>query len=328
VRLLHRLNERLGPRVWKSLALAALSVGAAAACEPQPGMFQNMMQPGCDTLMAGRFNCSFTNGRTYVLERPASAMSQPGSVPLVIDAHGFGGTASGGANGTGGQRGQSGWLQLATQRGFVVAYPQGVGNAFNAQGACCDFSNVQDDVGFFRAIVTRTFNAGRIDPSRVFATGFSNGGSMAHTMACTSADMFAAVAPVSFSLAGPGGPANTAMVAASCRPVRPITMIEVHGTADTVANFNAGLLDSLPAPQSLVGWSMVNGCTNATGTVTRFTSNTTCEIRTSGCRGGTRVGLCTVQGGPHNVYPFVANTGMTVPQIVYPMLLEAASARQ
>jgi polyhydroxybutyrate depolymerase len=306
----------------RALILGAISVVGAMACDPPPMMLPSGQQAGCDTLVAGTFTCTFNNGRMYLLFRPPAALSGAGQAPMVIDAHGFTQTAQI-------QMDQSGWREQAMQSGIVVAYPQGIGNAFNAQGQCCDFANATDDLGFFRSIITRTQAAGRIDAARVFATGFSNGGSMAHTLACTSADMIAAIAPVSFSLAGPGGPFNAAMVAQNCRPSRPVAMIQTHGTADGLANYQSGLLDSLPAVQSLIAWGMVDGCSDAPGTMTRFTSNTVCEVRTAGCQRGTFVGLCTATGAGHlNVYSFIANTGMTVPQIVYPMLLQAAAQRQ
>ena len=302
-------------KLRRAFFLGAMSLTLGVACDMGGGGNPGGAA-GCDSLTPGDFTCTIGN-RSYLLHVPANLASP---APLVVDAHGFGGSSQG-------QRGNSDWLAMSDQRGFVVAYPQGLGNAFNAQGACCDFANVNDDVGFFRSIVTRTRAAGNIDPQRIFATGFSNGGSMAHTMACTSADMFAAVAPVAFSLAGPGGPNNTASVAAACNVAQPITMIQTHGTADNVANFQAGLLDSLPAPQSLIGWGMVDGCNAATGAMMRFTSNTVCEVRTAGCDGGARVGLCTVQNGAHNVYPNIRATGSTVPQIVYPQLLDAVTSQ-
>jgi polyhydroxybutyrate depolymerase len=272
----------------------------------------------CDNLMPGDFSCTI-NGRSYQLHVPQNLASP---APLVVDAHGF--TESSAI-----QRGKSGYLQLSDQLGFVVVFPQGNGNAFNAQGQCCDFLNVTDDVGFFRTIVSRTRAAGNIDPQRIFAVGFSNGGSMAHTMACTTADIFSAIGPVSFSLAGPGGPINTASVAAACTPSKPVTMIQLHGTADGLANFNAGLLDSLPAPASLAAWSMVDRCDATPGPVQRFGPATSCEVRTAGCAGGARVGLCTVTGGGHlNIYSFTAaDAGMSVAEIVYPMLLDAVEAQ-
>lgn len=85
----------------------------------------------------------------------------------------------------------------ADQRGFIVAYPQGlslgVGVSWNA-GGCC--GNNADDVGFVRDLVKLLESKYCIDPKRVFATGLSNGAMLSYRLACEAADVFAAVAPV------------------------------------------------------------------------------------------------------------------------------------
>ena len=298
--------------------MVGLALGAGMACQPMmPGGGGGV--PGCDDLAAGDFQCAI-GGRTYLLHVP-QRLSSP--APLVVDSHGLGGSAMG-------QRGLSGWLQLSDQRGFVVIHPQGANNSFNGTGGCCAFQGAMDDVGLFRMIVARTVAAGggRIDLQRVIATGFSNGGAITHRLGCEAADVFTALAPVAFSLGGPGGPGNTAQVAAACRPAKPITMLQTHGTADTVADFNNGVLQSLPAPQSLIAWTMVNRCTNAPGTMFSVPTNVSCELRTAGCAGGSQVALCRVQGSGHNAYPPVRQaTGMSIPEIIYPRLLTAIAAQ-
>jgi polyhydroxybutyrate depolymerase len=92
--------------------------------------------------------------------------------PLVLNFHGATMTAEQ-------QRDFSGMNAAADAKGFVVVYPQGVGNSWNA-GACCgeaQTSNV-DDVGFVRELVAAVQASVCIDPDRVYASGFSNGGRM------------------------------------------------------------------------------------------------------------------------------------------------------
>jgi polyhydroxybutyrate depolymerase len=129
---------------------------------------------------------------------------------------------------------------------------------------------------------------------------------MTHTMACAAADVFAAAGPVSFTLSGGN---TTPEIIANCRPSLPIAVIEFHGTADTVVPFDTGVLDGIGAQASLNAWIQVQQC-SATATRPRLTTNTTCELH-AGC-GGTanQVGLCTVQGGVHVLYPSVAAPGI------------------
>ena len=300
------MEMRVGARSAAWIWMATWSLVVGSACDMAPG------GGGCDNLVSGDFECSI-GARTYLVHVPDSYTGQT-AVPLVVDAHGF-------TSNAGQQRGLSGWLAKSDQEGFIVAYPQGVNDAFNAQGACCDFANVQDDVGFFRNIVSDVSSAANIDAGRVFATGLSNGGSMAHTVACEASDVFVAVAPVAFQLSG--GNDTVAGTVAACNPPVPVAVIHFHGTADTVTPYDEGVLDALGALESLDAWRQIQSC-NPVNVDTRFTSNTVCE-RHSGCTGGAFVSLCTVQGGPHVLYASVAGSGMTIPDVAYPMLLEFAA---
>lgn len=54
-----------------------------------------------------------------------------------------------------------------------------------------------DDFGFVAAIIDSISAAYRVDTSRVYATGCSNGAGMSYALACQLGDKIAAVAPVS-----------------------------------------------------------------------------------------------------------------------------------
>jgi polyhydroxybutyrate depolymerase len=300
----------------RAAVLAALSVLGGLACD-MPMAPQN---PCTGPLRANTGTTDPTcmiGNRSFILHVPPSYTGQT-AVPLVIDMHGF--TSSGAA-----QRGNSGWLAKSNASGFVVAWPNGVSNSFNGQGACCGTANAQnvDDVGFMKQIVFQISLRGMIDAKRVFATGLSNGGSMSQTLACQASDLFTAVAPVSFPLSG--GP-NVDAIVAACRPQRPVTVVHFHGTADTVVPYetgNAQLPDDLGAQASLGAWVRIQSC-NPTNVDTRVSSNTVCETHSS-CTGGAKVSLCTVTNGNHGLYGSVRSSGTNIPDIAYPMLLEAAA---
>jgi polyhydroxybutyrate depolymerase len=309
-------GDRFSTRtIRRVLTLAGLSILGAAACEMPaapcgPGVLVPTGQGGQPDPSCGLDN------RTYLLHVPASYTGQS-PVALVIDMHGF--TSSAVA-----QSQFSGWRAKSERDGFIVAFPQGVGNSFNGQGVCCGQANSGnvDDVGFMKAIVAQLRLRGNIDPRRIYATGLSNGGSMAHTLACQASDVFTAVAPVSFPLSGGTTPDA---IAAACRPPRPVTVVHFHGTADTVVPYNTGnnqLPDDTGAQQSLAAWVRVQGCA-PTNVDTRFSSNTVCETHSS-CTGGAKVSLCTVTNGNHGLYGSVVSSGTNIPDIAFPMLEEAS----
>ena len=129
--------------------------------------------------------------RTFILHVPAGYTGEA-PVPLVIDWHSLGSTGSG-------QKGVSGYRALSDQEGFVIAWPNGINNAWNV-GPCCTTSREVDDLAFAKAVVEDIKKRACIDPKRVYADGYSMGGGMSHYLACNAADVFAAVAPSAFDL--------------------------------------------------------------------------------------------------------------------------------
>jgi polyhydroxybutyrate depolymerase len=219
-------------------------------------------------------------------------------MPLVLDLHGYGTT----------KRFQSGWFgsgfrAKADTLGFVYVTPQGLLNSWNAQGRCCWFQpNPPDDVAFLEAVVAAVRAAGSIDPKRIYVTGFSNGGSMALTLACRRSELFAGVASVSFSLSGGATPEE---IVAACAPARPIPVIHFHGTSDLISPYADGALDSIGARQSLDLWAEIQQCDRA-DPPEPVAKGTVCETRPN-CRGGVAVRLCTVENGHHRLYRYVAD---------------------
>ena len=118
-------------------------------------------------LVPGETTMSITVGgrnRTFLLHVPPSYTGAV-PVPLVLDLHGLTSNSSQ-------QAGLSGFREKSDAVGFIVAWPQGVGNSWNAFGCCgtADFLNI-DDPAFLRAVGARISQLGRIDPKRVYITG-------------------------------------------------------------------------------------------------------------------------------------------------------------
>lgn len=166
--------------------------------------------------------------RSYLLHIPPQY--QPGKImPLVIVLHGGGGDA-------GNAERMSQMSLKADKEGFIVVYPNGTGflknrlltwNAWN----CCGYAlkNQVNDVGFIRALILHLQSQYSIDPKRVYATGLSNGGMMAHRLGCELSDKIAAIAPVAGAL-------NSNV----CQPSQPVSVIIFHGTEDQHVQYNGG----------------------------------------------------------------------------------------
>jgi polyhydroxybutyrate depolymerase len=175
-------------------------------------------------------------------------------LPLVLNLHGGMGKAEL-------QRRMSGMNAVADKHGFIVVYPDGTGLTrmltFNA-GSCCGYAkrvNV-DDVGFINALLDDVEQRYKVDPHRVYATGFSNGAMMCYRLACELSHRLAAVAPVSGDL-GVDGPL----------PRRPVPIIHFHGLEDQNSPFHGGVgtnqFQPTPhrsIPDTIDWWVKANHC--------------------------------------------------------------------
>jgi polyhydroxybutyrate depolymerase len=210
--------------------------------------------------------------RSYDLFVPAG-YDPAVAAPLVLNFHGLFGSPS--------QQAEfSQFDPTAEAHGMLVAYPEGIGASFNAGGCCGEASSAGvDDVGFARALVADVSAKMCVDPQRVYATGMSNGGHMAHRLACEAADLFAASA----SVAG-------LVWVQDCTPSRPISMIQFHGDADLIVGYSG-------VPEMMAAWAERNGC-SPTSETTFEQGDMYCETW-PGCDAGVEVSLCTIDGGGH-----------------------------
>ncbi len=233
---------------------------------------------GPTTLATGVFTLSFGGADYgYGVHMPPGYDAAK-RTPLVLNWHGYTSNAAQ-------QEAFSGFNTVGDEEGFIVVYPNSPDASWNG-GTCC--SSTRDDVGFARALVADISSKACIDAKRVYSTGMSNGGFMSFRLGCEAADLFAAVAPV----AGKIG-------VAGCRPSRPIPLLAIHGTSDTLVPYGTGGLsaDMLTVPDTAKKWAELDGCTKGPDKVLEE-GNARCEAW-SGCGGDATVTLCTVEGGGH-----------------------------
>jgi polyhydroxybutyrate depolymerase len=225
--------------------------------------------------------------RTYRLYRPARL---PASAPLVVMMHGYSGSA------TEAERAY-GWDELADFGGFVVAYPNGLGRAWNVDGeGCCGRPGREgvDDVAFIAAAVADVIKNVSINPARVYATGMSNGAIMSYTLACTT-DIFAAIGPVAGTQLNP------------CRAPRPMSVMHIHGTDDRLVPYGGGqgfsVINGPSASAVNALWRDVDQCG-----VPATTINGPVTTSTARCADNRAVALITIDRGGHEWPSFATRT--------------------
>lgn len=204
---------------------------------------------------------------------------------LVMNFHGHGSDAIY-------QEQLTGMSQLANQDDFIVVYPQGtVGPDHNTgwDTGPWNYPHV-NDVLFVSDLLNHMESTLCVNPQRVYATGFSNGGSLTNVLACKLSDRIAAFAIVS------GG---MHPVAGGCDPSRPVSIMEFHGTNDHVVPYTGNLQndDEPPIAQWLASWAVRNGCMQDPRVF--FNRNGILGEQWSSCQAGAVIIHYRIRGEPH-----------------------------
>jgi polyhydroxybutyrate depolymerase len=270
------LKRVVGPAVCLStLVLAACGHAAPAASTP------TAHAAGLKTISIQ------VQGKTRTLLLDAPPSSKP--LPLVLVYHGAEETAAQTA-------GETDFSAVAHRRHEIVAFMQGVDNTWNEGAGNTPARQAgTDDVAFTRAAIRRIEATHRVDRSRVAAAGFSNGALMVDLLGCRLAGQIDLIVPVEGQL--------PVSVSPGCRPARPVSVYEIHGTADASIPYGGGHFDGigggttvLSAPAAVRRWAALDRCRGGSATHTAGSSTTLTYAR---CAGGARVALDTIHGGTH-----------------------------
>lgn len=213
-------RTRDSPRLHRFSALAPFLLAAWIPWIPSGGA--GAQSPPCTLEPTAGVVRQSIRSRSYELFVPPNL--GPGApAPLLVVFHGRGGTGTAMAQ-------HSGWVELAQARGFVAAFPNGVGGAWQ-----------YGDVAFAGEVVDDLSRSRCIDQIRIFATGWSLGAWFSQQLACDASDRFASV--TEYAGWGPG----------LCDAGRPISVGLFHGAEDTLVAKDRGLV-------AVAFWADRNGC--------------------------------------------------------------------
>ncbi|HET9956301.1 MAG TPA: Ricin and poly(3-hydroxybutyrate) depolymerase fusion [Polyangiaceae bacterium] len=218
--------------------------------------------------------------RSYILRLPNN-YDPNHPYRLILAYHWLNGTSQNVANG-GGATGKPfyGLWDLAEGSTIFVA-PQGINNAWpNSSGR---------DVEFTRVLLAELSKQLCIDKTRIFAEGFSMGGSMSYALACAMGDVVRAVAVHS------GGPMSGCV-----KHDKPVPYFMTHGTKDSVCTY-----PEYGVPQ-LNDFAKINGCTAQS--LPTPSGNTPSCVDFAGCKAGYPVRACIFVGDHTPSPPSPQNT--------------------
>jgi polyhydroxybutyrate depolymerase len=220
--------------------------------------------------------------RTLLLQAPAGRKR----LPLVLVYHGAEESAAQTAGET----------AVGRSRHEIVAFMQGVDDTWNEGAGNTPARQAgADDVAFTRAAINKIEADHRVDRTRVAAAGFSNGALLVDLLGCRLADRIDLIVPVEGQL--------PVSVSPSCRPARPVSVYEIHGTADASIPYGGGHFDGvgggttvLSAPAAARRWAALDRCR---GHASSHTAGSATTLTYARCGRGTRVTLDTIHGGTH-----------------------------
>ena len=237
------------------------------------------------------------SGRQAELRIPGD-IGENETLPLVVALHGFS---------------QYPWYVYDYFQGInsvddnrhLLLTPYGTSNPddyyfWNGTPACCDFykQNI-DDVSYLTSLISTAIADYGADQNRVMLIGHSNGGFMSHRMACDAGNILHTI--VNFAGATYGDFSDCSLTGYP-------NIVNVHGTSDSVIDYNGG--DNLgesyaSSPDGAVYWANRSGCD---GTATQMGTidlvdgdgyNETTRLQHLDCGQGNRVTHWMLSGVDH-----------------------------
>jgi len=188
--------------------------------------------------------------REYILYEPA-ARPQEGAA-LVLVYHGGAAHARSAIKLTG-------FSCLADEQSFWVVYPEGYKAHWgDGRGTTPPDKEGIDDSAFTARLLDQLIPSLGVDPSRIFATGMSNGGMFAHRLGLELSGRIAAIAPVAGTMAR-----NLSLPASLAAPV---SVLQIHGTEDRLEPYTGGAINTVLGGtlrsfhETAAEWARLNRC--------------------------------------------------------------------
>jgi polyhydroxybutyrate depolymerase len=165
--------------------------------------------------------------RTYYLHLPSNYEKKK-SLPLIFFLHGGGQNIKRMAR-------HSLLNTLSDKYGFIVVYPLGVDKHWkDGRGVTYGGKSKKEvnDVKFVSQLIDTLVKTHKVDKTKVYASGLSNGGMMTLRLGCDISHKLAAIAPVIANI-----PKN---IIGSCKPKSPLSVLLMNGTVDPILPWDGG----------------------------------------------------------------------------------------
>lgn len=227
--------------------------------------------------------------RNYIVHLPTTYTTTK-QYPLVFNLHGY----------TSDANQQMLYTQMnstADANDFIVVYPNGVSNYWNA------FNYGVNDIKFIDSLIEKLARDYSIDRTSVYSCGMSNGGFMSYTLACNLSSKIAAVASVTGSL--------SSWDSQHCLLTHKMPVLQIQGTADPIVNYQTGTINAgqgnltgIGIEECLQFWKNTNNCLPISDTTNvpdiNNSDNSTAQlIRFKNCDDNSEVYFYKILNGGH-----------------------------
>jgi len=211
------------------------------------------------------------------------------ALPVVIVLHGRGGSAV--------TANTFGFSENADRDGFFAVYPEAVPPARMWFTGLEVGPHSADDVAYVRQLLAELSDLVYVDPRRIYAVGYSNGGTLAAHLAGALPGRIAAVATVDANIAIRDRKGVLTTVA---KPAQPVSALFIHGRLDHASPYAGGPSpvlggnNAVGARDGVSWWAEAMGC-NATPKSVRH--GETERLVYADCRDNVTVQLTSYGGG-------------------------------
>jgi polyhydroxybutyrate depolymerase len=202
---------------------------------------------------------------------------------------------------------------------YAWGFGHGLSTGWNA-GWCCNQAASQqtDDVGYVLEMVRDIEErSGCLDRSKIYGSGFSNGGFFVERLACEQPGLMAGIAPVAGCLTDYKNPnAGTSNVDSAIRTCEgdhtaaggaPVARMSIHGNGDPAVPYVGNpVVGFVSQDDSVELWTKFNTCGSETEIV--IDDGTTVCTEYINCEDGARVQQC--QGPYSHSWPSFASRHM------------------
>ncbi len=179
----------------------------------------------------------------------------------------------------------------ADKNQFIAVYPLGINKDWNV-GFEMSYKNGTNDIGFTMAIITHLKEKFKVDEKAFYATGLSRGGFFTHRIAAEMGANFAAIASI-------GAPIPDSVKYYNKSTVK-IGVLQIHGMADEVVNYEGKENAYASAINSFQYWKTQNGITTNLKEKTLQYGAKNTNISVVEARGsGVTVKLLSIKNGGH-----------------------------